>query len=103
MDSDEGEEDVPGGAPREAGGTHALQHTFDELHAICRGGESVAGEGSGSSRAQQEQARRDAWLKLPRSLRSAIRRLHVMIGHKPKDVMIQIMKGAKVDPETIKG
>ena len=38
-----------------------------------------------------EQARRDAWLKLPRSTRAAIRRLHVMIGHNPHAVMLQIL------------
>ena len=50
-----------------------------------------------------EQARRDAWLKLPRSTRAAIRRLHVMIGHKPHAVMLQILRGARATQALIEG
>ena len=44
-----------------------------------------------------EQARREAWMKLPREARASIRRLHISIGHKPRAVMTQIMRGAKAD------
>ena len=50
-----------------------------------------------------EQARRDAWLKVPRPARAAVRRLHVMIGHKPRAVMVQIMRGARASQALIEG
>ena len=49
----------------------------------------------------EEAERRKAWSRVPRKARIAIRRLHNMIGHKPKDVMLQILKGAKAEPELI--
>ena len=52
---------------------------------------------------QDEQARREAWLKLPRTVRASIRRLHTMLGHKPKAVMLQVMKGAGVESEIVEG
>ena len=42
-------------------------------------------------------------MRLPRAVRAAIRRLHQMVNHKPKAVMIQIMKGANVNKEVING
>ena len=42
-------------------------------------------------------------MALPRTVRAAIRRLHISIGHKPKAVVLQIMKGAQVDPKIIEG
>ena len=50
-----------------------------------------------------EQARRKAWLKIPRVARAAIRRLHVALGHQPKAVMLQILKGRKSAAELIEG
>ena len=49
----------------------------------------------------KEDERRKAWMSLPRATRAAIRRLHIMIGHKPKAVLVQIMKGARVSREII--
>ena len=48
-----------------------------------------------------EQARRKAWLKIPRVARAAIRRLHAALGHQPKAVMLQILKGPKSAAELI--
>ena len=48
-----------------------------------------------------EQSRRTAWMKIPRAARAAIRRLHVNIGHKPRDVMTLILRGARADPKLI--
>ena len=50
-----------------------------------------------------EQARRKAWLKIPRVARAAIRRLHVALGRQPKAVMLQILKGRKSAAELIEG
>lgn len=47
----------------------------------------------------EEAERRKMWSRVPRKARIAIRRLRNMLGHKPKDVMIQNLKGAKADPE----
>ena len=52
---------------------------------------------------EKEQERREKLLKLPRTTQAAIRRLHHLINHKPAAVMIQIMKGAAVDPKVIEG
>ena len=50
-----------------------------------------------------EQARRRAWLKIPRVARAAIRRLHVDFGHQTKAVMLQILNGRKSAAELIEG
>ena len=50
---------------------------------------------------QNEQERRELWMKLPRETRAAIRRLHHMIGHKPNSVLLHIMKGARLDKSLI--
>ena len=52
---------------------------------------------------EHEQQRREAWLRLPREARASLRRLHTMIGHKPKAVMVQILRGARADPNLIEG
>ena len=49
----------------------------------------------------EEDLRRE-WLALPRESRASIRSLHTMIGHKPKAVIVQIMKGAAVNPEIVR-
>ena len=50
---------------------------------------------------KEEYQRRKAWLSLPRSARAAIRRMHRMLSHKPKSVMLHILKGAGADPQLI--
>ena len=50
-----------------------------------------------------EEHRREAWLRLPRQARDSLRRLHVMVGHKPKGVMVQFLRGAKADSGLIEG
>ena len=50
---------------------------------------------------KDEQERRAKWAALPRKARAAIRRLHNMLGHKPKTVMLQILRGAKAAPDYI--
>ena len=50
---------------------------------------------------REEGERRRHWLKFPRIVRIAIRRLHMMLGHKPKDVMVQVLRGAKAPREVI--
>ena len=49
----------------------------------------------------QEVERRAKWAAIPRRARAAIRRLHHMLGHKPREVMIQIMKGSHAPQEYI--
>ena len=39
-----------------------------------------------------EQLRKKEWLQIPRQARQALRRLHHMLGHKPKAVMRQVLK-----------
>ena len=51
-----------------------------------------------------EAERRKAWMALPRSTRLAIRRLHHTFGsHKPKSVMLRLLRAARVGPEMLKG
>ena len=50
---------------------------------------------------KDEYQRRKAWLSLPRSARAAIRRMHRMLSHKPRSVMLHILKGARADPTLI--
>ena len=50
---------------------------------------------------EEEYKRRKAWLSLPRTARAAIRRMHRMLSHKPKSVMLHILKGARADPVLI--
>ena len=42
-------------------------------------------------RTVHEATRRKEWLSLPRETRAAIRRLHKMMGHKPRSIMAVIM------------
>ena len=51
----------------------------------------------------KEAERRKAWLKIPRVARAALRRLHVALGHQPKAVMLQILKGRRSASELIEG
>ena len=50
---------------------------------------------------KDEYERRKAWMSLPRSARAAVRRMHRMLMHKPKSVMLHILKGAGADPQLI--
>ena len=50
---------------------------------------------------KDEAERRKKWSALPKEVRSAIRRLHHMFGHKPKTVLLQILKGARAPKEYI--
>ena len=38
----------------------------------------------------------------PKGKKKEIRKLHKMIGHKPKEVMVQILRGARQPPDVIK-
>ena len=49
----------------------------------------------------EEAERRREWLKLPRKARAAIRQLHKVLGHKPRNVVLQILRGAKAPEEYI--
>ena len=51
---------------------------------------------------KSEEERLKAWRALPRLTRLSIRRLHHALGHKPKSVMIRILRGAKADPELVR-
>ena len=51
---------------------------------------------------KDEQARRQAWMEIPRETRAAIRRLHHISGHKPVSVMLHLLKGARASPQLIK-
>ena len=51
---------------------------------------------------KDEEARRQAWMSLPRETRAAIRRLHHISGHKPISVMLHLLKGAHASPDLIK-
>ena len=48
-----------------------------------------------------ELQRREAWMQLPRETRAAIRRLHNMMGHKPKAVLLRLLRGARASPDLI--
>ena len=48
---------------------------------------------------KDEAERRRKWAAIPRQARAAIRRVHAMTGHKPRDVLVQILKSARAAPE----
>ena len=50
---------------------------------------------------QEESERRREWARIPRRVRLGIRRLHNMMSHKPKEVMIQVLRGAGASDELI--
>ena len=50
-----------------------------------------------------EQLRKKEWLHIPRQARQALRRLHHMLGHKPKAVMRQVLKAGGAPPEQLAG
>ena len=50
-----------------------------------------------------EQLRKKEWLQIPRQARQALRRLHHMLGHKPKVVMRQVLKAGGAPPEQLAG
>ncbi|CAE7418365.1 GIP [Symbiodinium sp. CCMP2592] len=50
---------------------------------------------------KEESERRREWAKVPRRVRLGIRRLHNMMSHKPKEVMIQVLRGAGASEELI--
>ena len=49
---------------------------------------------------KSETERRRVWLSFPREARAAVRRLHAVMDHAPRSVLIHILKGAKADKET---
>ena len=50
---------------------------------------------------QKESERRREWARRPRQVRLGIRRLHNMMSHKPKEVLIQVLRGAGASDELI--
>ena len=48
-----------------------------------------------------EKERRAKWAQVPRKARAAIRRLHLMLGHRPKEVLVQILKGARAPQQYV--
>ena len=42
-----------------------------------------------------------AWSKVPRRVRLGIRRLHTMMNHKPKEVLVQVLRGAGASEELV--
>ena len=50
-----------------------------------------------------EAVRKREWLALPRETRASIRRLHKIMGHKPKAVMAVIMKATRVPEAHLNG
>ena len=50
---------------------------------------------------KEESERRREWAKIPRKVRLGIRRLHNMMNHKPKEVLIQVPRGAGASDELI--
>ncbi len=45
--------------------------------------------------------RHKAWMSLPRKARAAVRRLHHMLGHKPREVILHVLTGARAPQEYI--
>ena len=52
---------------------------------------------------KDEAARRVQWRKLPQRVRIGIRRLHRQFGHVPRQVLINLLRAAKVNKEFIDG
>ena len=50
-----------------------------------------------------EQLRKKEWLQIPRKAKQALRRLHHMLGHKPKAVMRQVLKAGGAPPKQLAG
>ena len=50
---------------------------------------------------KNERERREAWLKLPRNARIAIRRMHRNLRHLPKNALIQMLRAARAPNEYI--
>ena len=53
---------------------------------------------------KEESERRKAWSKVPRRVRLGIRRLHTMMNHKPKEVLVllvQVLRGAGAFEELV--
>ena len=48
-----------------------------------------------------EQLRKKEWLQIPRQARQSLRRLHHMLGHKPKAFMRQVLKAGGAPPEQL--
>ena len=50
---------------------------------------------------EDESKRRKAWCALPARIRIAARRLHRQSGHVPRNVMVNLLRSAKVDKQYI--
>ena len=50
---------------------------------------------------QQEADRHAAWSKLPQQVRVAVRGLHRQFGHCPRDIMIKLLRAARVNKSHI--
>ena len=50
---------------------------------------------------KEESERIKAWSKVPRRVRLGIRRLHTMMNHKPKEDMVQVLRGAGASEELV--
>ena len=51
---------------------------------------------------KDEAERRREWAKIPRRTRIAIRRLHNMMSHRPKEVLLQVLRGSGAPEEMIR-
>ena len=51
---------------------------------------------------KDEAERRREWAKVPRKVRIAIRRLHNMMSHKPKEVLLQVLRGSGASDDMIR-
>ena len=49
----------------------------------------------------EESERRKAWSKVPRRVRLGMCRLHTMMNHKPKEVLVQVLRGASASEELV--
>ena len=87
------QEQLPKSVSHNAAPAEPTGDLLDEIHAAEREQEFLDPLVLDGFPADEDQ-RRKTWLEVPRTVRAAIRRLHTMLNHKPKEVMVQIMKGA---------
>ena len=52
---------------------------------------------------EDEAQSRKAWMELPRATRAATRRMHHLIGHKSKSVLVHMLRGARAYKRLIDG
>ena len=94
-----GGEDEPPIAREE--GEEGRPRTMEEMESIFEQEEEMLESIPLPNMPKDEKERREAWLKLPRKARLAVRKLHRQFGHCPPRTLVEILRASGAKPEYV--